>query len=501
MKVRKLISSMMIFSILLTGCNVEAVETNQKNPETNREKPKYVFYFIGDGMGLSQRTLAELSESTTKDRTELAMNHLDESGLISTMSNNSMITDSAAAGTALSSGNVTNNGQINTKPLDDEPLTNGKTEDIDPSIEGEAMKHLGEGLHEADVPVGIVTTTRISHATPAAFSSHSVNRNDEAAIAEQQVEFAPELIAGGGREYLIPQNQNGSKRNDDKNLIQDYKDKGYTYFDDINEYNQNVAETNTPVVATFEDSHLPYEIDQEDEAAGLSEITKASINHMYNNYQDGFFMMVEGGRIDHAAHNNDAATMNKETLEFSNAVDEALAFYEEHQDETLIVVGADHETGGLGLGKGEDYFLTLDSLNDYKGSTEEILSGYYKKDMNHDDVLTYLENDYGLENLTTREKDQLNTAMDLMDEKEPDKENGYAGMFMEDYGVYDPLEATVNKITANRAGIGFTTYAHTATFVPITATGVGSEIISEASSEVELSQKIAELMNVDIEGN
>ncbi len=490
---------LMMLSVMLTALSGCTTTT-----QTEVTKPKYVLFFIGDGMGVSQRTLAEYYQDYIGEN-ELEMNHLPSIGMYSNKSNDSYIPDSAATATAMSAGKTTNNGQIATQPLDNNQLTEDNAEEEqltiqDVDTEQDDMVNLGDGLHAAGIPLGVVTTTRITHATPAAFTSHSNDRDNESHIADEQLDFAPELLVGGGTSYLIPQSEEGSKRSDDRNLIDEYESKGYTYFDDIETYDSEVANTNTPVLATFNDSHLDYEIDTDDDAPGLSEITQSSIDYMYNNYQDGFFMMIEGGRIDHAAHANDAPALLEETLEFENAIKEGLEFYNEHADETLILVGADHETGGLGLGDDSDYFLNLGTLDEYNGATETMLQGYYKQDMDHDEVIEYIENDYGLQNLTDDEIKQLDDVMTRMDNTTPDPDNGYVGIFYDDYGAYDPLATVVNEITADRANVGFTTHAHTGTFVEASAIGIGSENFDGMFTNEDIGLTLADLLEIETTG-
>ncbi len=498
MKKKLLVMSTLLMT--LSGCGV----TTTAQTDVSTAKPKYVFFFIGDGMGVAQRTLAEYYQDYMGED-QLEMNHLPEIGMYSTQSNNSYIPDSAATATAMSAGVDTNNGQIATQPLDDNQLTSENAEEEaktiqDVDTEADEMVNLGDGLHDAGIPMGVVTTTRITHATPAAFTSHSNDRDNEALIAEEQLDFAPELLVGGGTEYLTPQSEEGSKRTDDRDLIQEYEDKGYTYFDDMETFDSTVADTTTPVLATFNDSHLDYEIDTPEDAPGLSEMTEASIDYMYNNYEDGFFMMIEGGRIDQAAHANDAPAMLQETLEFEAAIQEGLEFYEEHADETLILVGADHETGGLGLGANSDYYLNLGTLDDYNGGTEAMIQGKYEQGMDHEQVIEYLQNDYGLGELTDAEYKQLDDVMTRMDNTEPDPDSGYVGIFYDDYGAYDPLASVVNQITASRANIGFTTHAHTASFVEASAIGVGAENFDGMFTNQDIGLTLADLLDIETTG-
>ncbi len=490
---------MCIMLVTLSGCGLASQDNSIDLPT----KPKYVLFYIGDGMGVAQRTLAEYYQDSINGES-LEMNHLPEIGMYSTKSNNSYIPDSAATASAMSTGVNTNNGQIATYPLNNNQLNannveeeNSTLQDID--TEADEMINLGDGLHEAGIPIGVVTTTRITHATPAAFTSHSNDRNNEALIAEEQLAFSPELLVGGGTSYLVSEDTEGSKRNDDRNLINEYKQNGYTYYNDINDFYTNAPTTSGKVLATFNNSHLDYEIDAPD-SLGLSEITESSIDYMYNNYQDGFFMIIEGGRIDHAAHANDAPAMLMETLEFEEAIKVGLEFYNKHADETLVLVGADHETGGLGLGNNSDYFLNLDTLDDYNGSTETLIQGYYQRGMDHEQVIDFIENEYQLSNLTNDEITQLDDVMTRMDQTKPNEDGNYIGVFEDDYGAYDPLAAVVCQITADRANIGFTTHAHTASFVEASAIGVGAENFDGMFTNVDIGLTLAELLDIKTSG-
>lgn len=474
-----------LLSFLILAVSTLCIMVPHVSNGRSAARPKYVFFFIGDGMGVAQRTIAEYYTTSVLGEGELEFNHLDEVGMYSTSSSDSLVPDSAATATAMSTGVDTDNAQINT----------------DPDTEEDDMVHLGEGLHKKGIPIGIVTTTRVTHATPAAFSSHAVHRDQEDKIAVEQFDFKPELLVGGGSSYFIPVSEQGSNRKDNRNVLSEFEEEGYSVYTDMNTFTAKVGKDKKRVLGVLNSSHIPYVVDREENAQGLDEMTKASIDHMYNNYKTGFFMMIEGGRIDHAAHNNDTRTMIEETREFEKSIQHALSFYKKHRNETLILVGADHETGGLGIGRGDDYFVNLDTLQQYKGSGEVLLRGYYKRHMDHKKVLSYLEKEYGLKNLTKEEEAKLEVIMTRLDRIAPDPKKGYEGILPEEYAYLDPLEAVVYDIVNERAGIGYSTHAHTGSFVEATAIGKGSEEFSDMFTNEDIGQKLAQLLRVKVQGS
>ena len=305
--------------------------------------PKYVFYLIGDGLGASQRQVAEyyLQHQTGSD-SKLAMNTLPVAGINTTYSLDTLVTDSAAAGTALSSGVKTNNGYIAMTP------------------DGTKTTTLIEAVQSLGYATGIVTSTRITHATPAAFATHNADRNDENGIAAEYVTSGVDFIAGGGIRNFLPSTYEAadkdpmgstikSKREDERDLLAEFTSAGYTVFagaegsTDISSYTPQAGDK---VFAALTYSHMPYEIDRanaDTDLPSLSELTETAVSLLELD-GEGFMLMVEGGRIDHACHPNDIAATIYDTLEFDEVVKVALSFYNQHPEETLIIVVGDHET-------------------------------------------------------------------------------------------------------------------------------------------------------------
>lgn len=477
---KRILALSMVF-VLLFG--TLAASGDAQTIQQTSQMPKYVFYFIGDGLGASQRQLAEyyLRQTTGDNLVKLTMNTFPIAGINTTYSNDTLVTDSAAAGTALATGIKTNNGIIS------------QTSD------GKNVKTLVECAEQAGMATGLVTTTRITHATPAVFASHNISRNDENAIAVDYLDSGVDFFAGGGLRNFLPQgwkdaqtdaagNTIKSKRKDDRNLLNEFSESGYNIFYGMNgaqNFKKYTPKEGDKAFAVFTYSHNPYEIDrvnQNYEVPSLAQMTEKAIQ-LLSKDADGFFLMVEGGRIDHACHINDAAGSIQDTIAFDDAIKEAYEFYLTNPNETLIVVVGDHETGGMGLGFATNYFLDLNQLDNVKVSAEDQISGKYKGD--REEFLSYLEQNCGLVNITADELTALNKAMDLVDAETIRPENGYK---------YDEAALAAEYVIAERVNIQWTTYAHTGTAIPMSAVGVGAENFGGFKDNTDIAKTMAELM-------
>ncbi|MCT4594234.1 MAG: alkaline phosphatase [Anaeromicrobium sp.] len=444
--------------------------------------PKYIFYFIGDGLGLSQRQVGELFlQETSKDKSKrLTMNTLPVTGLKTTYSANTLVTDSAAAGTALATGHKTNNGVISKTP-------NGKD-----------LKTILELAEEKGYATGLVSTTRITHATPASFASHNVNRDNENEIAVDYLDSNVEFFAGGGYRHFAPKawEYGKSKRKDDRDLLKEFADLGYNVFageKDSDNFLKFAPKGKEKVFAALSYSHLPYDIDRLNtlDTPSLGQLTQKGIE-VLSAYEDGFFMMVEGGRIDHASHANDPVGAIHDVLAFDEAIKKACKFYEENPEDTLILVAADHETGGLGLGMSTNYFLKLEELFDVTASTEAIGYGDKKYDGNREAYFKYIEKVYSLENLTQKERTEIEKAMDLEDKGIEGEKREYG------YLTKEPTAIAVAHIVSNRANIHWTTFAHSGAPIPLTAVGVNAQDFSGYNDNTMIAKKLANIIGGEL---
>jgi len=265
--------------------------------------------------------------------------HLDSTthGTVATRSTDWLVTDSAAAGTALATGLRTMNHWI------------GEVWEVQPDGR-RTQRPVGtilEGAQAAGLRTGLVTTARLSHATTAAFSAHTPDRSNEDLIAQQQLYHGIDVLFGGGKKFFTP-----ADRVDGLNLLESSAALGYGFINDSrglaswttnrNHIAQNMA---GKALGLFSRDHLPYALDSNPDVPTLKQMTKAAIDKLSEN-AGNFFLMVEGGRIDHAGHANDAPAAIQETLAFDDAVGVALE-YVSSRDDVLLVVTADHETGGM----------------------------------------------------------------------------------------------------------------------------------------------------------
>jgi alkaline phosphatase len=436
--------------------------------------PKNVIFYIGDGMSSVQRRITE--EGHDK---RLAMNTLPVIGMYKTDSLNTIVTDSAAAATAMATGYKTDNSVVSMDAWGE----------IAYETIAEAAKRLGKS-------VGIVTTTRLTHATPACFGSHVDTRNRENKIAEQYLDKNFEVWMGGGWRHFVPKSIEKSKRKDDRDLLKEFVGKGYTVVRSKSDLLNIKIDNGTKIFGIFSESHMPYFLDLDDESyegkiPSLSEMTKVAISVLMNNPK-GFFLMVEGGRIDHACHANDPVGVVSDMIDFDNAVKLGIDLSKEDPD-TLILVGGDHETGGMAMGMGgtrgdNGYTMNPEYIKNAKRSAEFVgytaLSGKAKKAK---DLLVEWS---GISDLTDEETNQIDMAIGYAkDQKGMESPNPY---LLPWYGV------VYANIISKRARVGWTSYVHTGPPVIMSAGGLGSEKFAGYYDNTDIAKKLAALWGVTL---
>jgi alkaline phosphatase len=280
------------------------------------KKPKNIILMIGDGMGLAQ-----VQAGMTVNRGQLNILQFRNIGFSKTQSASNYVTDSGAGATALSTGNKTYNGAIGVK-ADSTPC-----------------KTILEYAEQSGLASGLVSTSSITHATPASFIAHNISRENYEEIALDFLKTDIDVFIGGGRNNFVA-------RKDGKNLVNDLRAKGYQVvysMDSIKNISQGklaglTAENHNPSI-------------QEGRGDMLPSSTKTAIN-ILNKNKNGFFLMVEGSEIDFGAHSNNSNYVATEVIDFDHAVGEALAFAKQNKN-TLVIVTADHETGGMCITGGD----------------------------------------------------------------------------------------------------------------------------------------------------
>ncbi|MDA3819762.1 MAG: alkaline phosphatase [Candidatus Delongbacteria bacterium] len=439
--------------------------SNQKSKNAN--VPKYVFYFIGDGMGHQHVKLTEAYlHACNQDAfgfDKLAFDTLPVSGTSTTHAANRLITGSAAAGTALATGFKTNIDRLAMSPYGEESFQSIAT----------VFKNKGK-------KVGIISSVSIDHATPAVFYAHCKDRDVYFTIGKQLAESDFDFFGGGG--LLEPEN-------DDVNLYDYLEENDYQVIREQNGINQTKPDEKTVLINPVlgDEAEMPYAIDRKYVGGySLADFTRIAIENLYGD--TGFFIMVEGGKIDWAAHANDAATIVREVIDFDKAVQEALKFYLQHPDETLVVVTSDHETGGLGLGNAEMKFQT-----NYALLEKQSMSVEYMAELLHSGYINAsdLPEIFDLDDLSRTESEQVKEAA------------VFAGNEVSHirYGGYSPLPVTYGQILNKRAGVGFTTWEHTAAPVPVYAIGPGAEIFSGQMDNTDIPKRIMQVTGYDFTEN
>lgn len=493
--------------------------------ETQAGVPKYVFLFIGDGMSYPQVQLTnyylsasqgqnagtvtvEGEEKTKLDsKNNLTMMNFPIAGSAQTYDSTSFAPDSASTATSIATGNKTWSGSINV------------SEDFTQTYETIAEKLKAQ----KDMKIGILSTVNLNHATPAAFYAHQASRSSYYDIGLEMIDSGFDYFAGGG--LLQPT----GKEKDKEDLYALAEAAGYKVVQTQAEAEALKAEDGK-VIAIDEhladSSAMSYELDRAEEEWALADYVEKGIEVLDND--NGFFMMVEGGKIDWACHANDAASTITDTIAFDNAVEKAVEFYNEHPEETLIIVTGDHETGGLTIGfAGTDYDTFLKNFENQKISyakyDSDYVSGYKENKTDFETVMKDVTELFGLQvpagtdSETTQQKDsadqhpesdndgalvmteyeygQLKTAYETTMSR-----TGEEAEFAQDeyirYGSYEPLTVTITHILNNKSGINFGSYAHTGLPVEVLVQGVGAESFDGYYDNTDIYSKMAALLGV-----
>lgn len=476
MKKVTLVTACLLVMTFATSCN-QSGGSGSDNSSYSGKAAKYVFFFIGDGMAQPQIAaaeayLAQANNSSAVNSDQLTFTKFPAQGMSTTYAADRYITDSAAAGTALATGKKTNCGVVGMDPAKAENYTS-----------------LSEIAHKAGMKVGIISSVCIDHATPASFYAHQPTRNDYYEIDLQMIDSGFEYFAGGNPRL-------GKTPKDKKNILEIMKEKGWTIADDRSKL-EGLTSKDFPILAygtCFKGDTLKYDLDREKEDVSLAEFTKKGIEVLDND--KGFFIMVESGKIDWAGHANDAASNIHDTIAFSESIQVALDFYKKHPKETLIVVTGDHETGGMTLGfSGTKYESAFTEVAKQKKSYEwfdKYVVKPYKKDHKNGGSFSDLEGkiaeNFGLTDLSDYERSRLKEAFARSMKGDVEKSKAKEDYLL--YGGYEPLTMTITHLANQRAGLGWTTYSHTAVPVPVFAVGAGQGLFNGYYDNTDVQKKI-----------
>ncbi|HOK04029.1 MAG TPA: alkaline phosphatase [Victivallales bacterium] len=424
------------------------------------QSPDFIFLFIGDGMGEMQIIAAEEVKKINGEG--LIFTKFPVKGWQKTSSANQTITDSAAAATAMACGRKTNNGILGITP------------------DGKELLSIAQIAHRNSWKIGILTSVSLDHATPAGFYAKSKGRNEYPEIARQLSLSEFEFFGGGGL-------QGQKAKEGEKDRLQLAIEKGYKIvrtrelLDKI-QSNEKVFAFNHRLRSG---ASLPWALDYEEDDIKLSEFTRAAIKNLEDKK---FFIMVEGGKIDWACHSNDLSSAAAEILHFDDAVREAYSFYKKYPERTLIVVTADHETGGLKKSNQQNpIFIISKKISSEKLSS--TLKDFQRESKKFEDILEYLKSQISFE-LT---QDEINKLKKAWEDFLSGKENKSL------YGKENPVASTLNKIIALRSGFEFSSPNHTASDVPVFAIGIGANEFSGSYENTDIFSKLLSLMKLKLE--
>ena len=443
-------------------------------------KAKYVFYFIGDGMGVNQVNAAETYLGALQGRIgiePLCFPSFPYSAFVNTQSATNGVTDSAAGGTALACGQKTKNGTL------------GMLKDLTTSVSS-----IADWARNSGAAVGITTSVAIDHATPAAFYAHVKERHEQYTIGKQLVESANDFYAGS--DFTIPTDPEYPNGN---TLYEEANSKGFTIARGYADYQNKAANAKKMILLQSEEASkadrysIPYALDRKDGDLTLTDITRAGIDFLMKKQgeKNGFFMMIEGGKIDWACHANDLAFI-PELIDMDNAVKVAYDFYKQHPDETLIIVTADHETGGIVLSRGL-YEINLAAVGNQRITIEKLGKELHKMHdvkgdkLFWDDVKTFLAENFGFWDkisLTDEQTQRLESSFKkIMDGTSKDQRTLYQND--------DELAVTVRNIMSECAQVGWHVTSHSNGYVPCFAIGAGAEQIHGRIDNTEIPKIVA----------
>ncbi len=447
---------------------------------------KYVFYFIGDGMGVNQINVTETYLAALKGKIgiePIVMSSFPVVGMVNTYSALNGVTDSAAGGTALACGKKTKNGAI------------GMLQDLETPCTSIAV-----WAQRAGKAVGIATNVAITHATPASFYGHQPSRNMYYEIGQDLCKSGFDFFAGC--DFHRPNTKEG-----EPTLREQAKEAGYTILTGgYKEYMKKGRKAEKLIMFQSDyqndklgSDHIPYALDQDKNDLTLEQIVRAGINYLMGKQKDGFFFQIEGGMIDYACHRNDIGNAINEVLDMDKAVKVAYEFYLQHPDETIIVISADHETGGLVMGKGP-YELHTDLLKYQRKSIDELkwmLNQQYKKNpkaFTKTAVEKVLKAEMGLWDhikLTDQQTERLTARWN--DIEKAIAENDKVG------DRINELCETTKRIISDVALISWASGGHSNGYVPVYAIGPGTEVFQGRIDNIEIAPAMAKIAGYEAE--
>lgn len=418
---------------------------------------KNIIFLVSDGMSAGTLTMADLHLRRHHDRRSHWIRLYEDGGvrrgLMDMAAANSIVTGSAAGSSAWGSGHRVNNESVNIGP------------------EGDEHPPILAIFRDAGKSTGLVTSTRITHATPAGFAINMPSRWMEDEIAAQYLEREYDVLMGGGRRHFVP-----DRREDGQNLLDGFRSNGYT----VAESKADLAgwDGSGRFLGTFYDTHLPYVLDHQNtpehqaQVPRLPEMTAAALQRLDQN-QDGFILQVEGGRVDHGAHDADTGGLVYDQVEFDDTIGTVLEFAE-GRDDTLVIITTDHGNANPAVNAAGDRYEDSNRMFD-RVAGFKYTNGW---------ILSELDEDS-----TQREiRDRVETAWQFSIESRDAEfiQSALRGNRNAAYRKENGPDITLASVQANYTSINWLGTDHTSDYVELAALGPGSEAIGPFTRNTDL---------------
>lgn len=449
------------------------------------DRPRHILHLVADGTSQGTLSCAEHLSQLTRQRglTWLALFHDPASvpGLMDVRSLDSLVTDSAACASAWGSGSRVANGALNMLP------------------DGRALKSLYELFGSAGWKRGLVTTTEITHATPAGFVATVPKRSQAEEIAQQLLTRRIEVLLGGGARFFLPET-----RADQRDLPAAFAAAGYALLRQKRDL--ETAPGDQPWLGLFAPGHLPFTLDYRADAGlqprvpTLAELTAAALRRL--EHEEHFILQIEGGRVDHAAHHNDAAGAFHDLIAFDEALDVCLAFRRKHSD-TLLVVTTDHGTGNPGLnGTGSGYRCTSQTfarITQIRRSHEWMLRRFCGLPDHDGEDLLEVEPPRPRLVEPTRMAEIIReaTGYPVTEKQASVLHRFFAGRGDAFYKLANNGASQLAQLLANHISVGWTSLEHTSDLVPVLAVGPGAERFRGLLQNVDVFRIYTQLAGMD----
>jgi alkaline phosphatase len=418
---------------------------------------KNIIFLVSDGMSTGTLTMADLHLRRHHDRRSHWIRLYEDGGvrrgLMDMAAANSIVTGSAAGSSAWGSGHRVNNESVNIGP------------------NGEEHQPILAIFRDAGKSTGLVTTTRITHATPAGFGINMSSRWMEDDIAAQYLEREYDVLMGGGRRHFVPEG-----REDGRNLLDGFRSKNYA----VAESKADLADWNRSgrFLGTFFDTHLPYVLDQRNtpehraRVPRLPEMTEAALERLDKN-RGGFILQVEGGRVDHGAHDADTGGLVYDQVEFDDAIGTVLSFAE-GRDDTLVIMTTDHGNANPAVNAAGDRYEASSRMFD-RVAGFKYTNGWVLAELGEDSTVREI-------------RDRVETAWQFSIEPEDAKfvQSALRGNRQAAYRKENGPDITLASVQANYTSINWLGTDHTSDYVELAALGPGSEAIGSFTRNTDL---------------